>query len=880
MKQINIFIVAGFIQMSSLSSSAQAADITYPGASLAPSPFGSVPSSLFPGSSPSGNTVTITGGSIGGEAYGGVVNGPGDVSGNTVTVTGSPTIGALYGGRSAGGLVGGNTVIFNSGTVNSSIIGGRSTSGGATGNSVTVNDGNILTVVRGGQSDGGGEASHNSVTVTGGTVGSNVEGGSSASGTAAGNTVLVTGGSFNFDIAGARAAGGGHALNNMVRIENLVTSRELLGGAVSGSGDARSNMLEVLNGATRGNAYGGFVATGNAVGNQLVIHGGTVNLSAHGGAASGGGTAGGNTVVLYGGTVNGNVYGGRVNSGSGGAGANTAVVSGGSVLGSVYGGQQRGTGPSSGNLAHISGGSVGTNVYGGYSEGGPADGNAVEFSGGAVAAKVYGGAGNGAAGATGNRVTISGGHFGNDIHGGFSAGGQATGNTVELSGTPDISAATIYGGLSGGGGDVFSGNTFNVDGFRGPAKGILNFETYNFTTPALGNGETQITITGGTPTGMDGTTVNLRGMAGGAPYLRPGDSIVLIDKVTGIPASANGGQVPKGIALLYDFDITTTDGALRATLRGRDVNPDVNVLPGGPAAAAAFMGHYADLLTGLASEKLLEPAERKAGPTVYAVSTGGKYRYTNGPSLDVRGVSFITGLDWRLPTESADTVLGVFFEGGFGDYDTRYGAGRSGAVKGDGNVNYHGAGVLGFVGLPSGPYAEASLRGGQVRTDFSSTYTRDFLGRDADYETSHAYYGAHGGLGLLWRPSERSVLDIYGKYLWLRQTSDDVDILGDNAHFKAIDSQRVRTGARFSHTLEKGFTPYAGVAYEYEFDGKARADVGGIALTGSSLQGGSVVGELGGVYKNPNGLFLELGVRGFEGTREGFAGRLQVGFEF
>ncbi len=828
-----------------------AADISFPGAPLATDPF-NVNNSLFPGGSLSGNTVTITGGNIPGDVYGGVVNGPADVSGNTVTVSGASTMNTLYGGRSAGGLVSGNSIIFNNGSVTNAVIGGRSGTGAALGNSVTIYDGNIASSVRGGQSDGG-EASS--------------------------NFVQVFGGNFGLDIEGGRSGLAGPALNNVVRIYNLTISREIVGGAATGSGDARGNELEIFNGATRGNIFAGRASMGNTADNRLILHGGDINLSAHGGHSESGSSTG-NAVIMLGGTVHGNAYGGRIENGGGNAEGNTAVVFGGSVAGSVYGARHRGSGPAVGNLAQLFNGSVGADFYGGYSASGPATDNVAEIAGGSVAGGVYGGFNNNAAGAAGNRVTIAGGRFGNDIHGGFSAAGPATGNTVNLAGMPDISAATLYGGLSPGGGDAFSGNTFNVNGFRGSAKGILNFENYNFFTPALGNRDTQISITGGVPTNMAGTTVKLWGMEGGPPYLRPGDSIVLIDKVTGTPASADGGQVPKGALLIYDFDISTSDGTLRASLRDRRANPDAGILPAGQTAALAFLHNYTDLITGLAADKLLEPEERRAGPTVYAVGAGGVQHYVSDSSVSLRGASLLTGIDWRPPLRDLNLTVGAFFETGHGVYNAGWERGRFGAIEGEGAMRYYGGGVLAVAGLPFGFYAEASLRAGSVQSDFSSRYTVAHLGRSAEYELSQAYYGAHAGLGRLWRINEHARLDVYGKFLWLRQGGGETDMLRETVSFKPADSQRWRGGARLSYDLPGGFTPYIGAAYDYEADGEVRAEAGGVSFSSSPLRGGSVIGELGCAYKGSGGLIFDLTAKAFGGIRSGVAGRLLVGFEF
>ncbi len=454
---------------------------------------------------------------------------------------------------------------------------------------------------------------------------------------------------------------------------------------------------------------------------------------------------------------------------------------------------------------------------------------------------VYGGENRGTGASAGNLVAISGGRFGFNIYGGSSAGGAATGNTVELSGAPNLSAAIIYGGMSSGAGDMFTGNIFTALGVRGPVVGIHNFEKYNFFLPAdLSNGQTMFSISGVSPTDMIGATVTLLGIGGGE-VLNPGDGVVLIGKTSGAPAVVNASNVPKGAALLYDFDVSTTGGVLRAAVRRKRANPDAEVLSAGSAASAAFLGQSSKLIT-----RLPTPEERNAGLTAYAVTSGGSHRYSD-PSLDVNGVSVPTGLNWNSP-EKDNTRLGVFFEAGGGEYDADQ-RGGGGSAKGDGEIRYYGGGILGMVGLPAGLYAEASLRAGRVHTDFGSDHSREALGQDAGYDLSSPYYGAHAGIGGQGRITGNTFVDVYGKYMWLKQEGSEASILGDSVRFDSVDSQRVKAGVRFSHRFSQGFIPYIGTAYAYEMDGEARAEVEGVSLASSPLRGGTGMGEAGVAYR-------------------------------
>ncbi len=992
-----------------------AADIVYPGASLATSPFGTA-NSLFPTGSLNENTVTVTGGTILGEVYGGVINGPASVSDNTVEVSGTPTIGTIYGGRSSGGLVSGNAVLLLGGTINNAVIGGRSASNSATGNNITIFGGSIASVVRGGQSDSSGgnavsntvaihggsivglisgglattgqardntvtfgnatssggimggnsslAALDNNVTVTSGTINQLVFGGRSSTGEASGNTVLLLGGALSSDVFGGQSGGSGQAANNRVLASGAQVGTSVWGGhsfsgsgnvlnntvqisgsaridvgvhgGETGSGSASGNSATVSGGSVGGSVFGGNTTSGNASGNSATVSGGSVAGSAYGGYSQGGGSLGNNTARLTGGAITGDLAGGNIAAGggsvtnnqafvsggsvrdvyggitrqpgaNGAVSGNTAAIEGGSVLGSVYGGRNLGNGASAGNTARLSSGSVAAAMYGGFSTGGAATGNMVEISGGGVTGPVYGGFNNSAAGATGNKLTISGGTFGNDVHGAFSASGAATGNSVELSGAPNLAAARIFGGRTSGAGNVFSGNTLTTLNVRGPVVGIFNFEQYSFFLPAsLGNGQSMFPVSGGVPTDMTGTTVTMLGIEGGGELLVPGDSVVLIGSATGIPATVHATQVPKGPLVLYDFDVSTSDGTLRASLRAASGNPDAGVLPVGPEAAGALLGRSGDLLADIAAD-WMEPEARQARPSVYAIAGGSAYRYTGSSlaSLRVTGASVVTGRNWHAEEPAA--TLGLFFEAGTGKYDARYHSARSGVLSGDGDLGYYGGGALAMLELSSGLYADTALRAGMMDLRFRPSGPVNALGQNAAYRLDSPYVGAHVTLGWRARLMERTMGDIYGTYLWLHQAGDTADILGESVRFRSMNEHRARAGARLSRQLSAGVAPYAGAGYEHTEGGSARLRTRDAAFNAVNPDDDSFFAEIGLSYRNiagveptgvasaaaapagrvravpaaaGRGLSLDLHLKGFVGGREGVEGRFLIGYRF
>ena len=692
--------------------------------------------------------------------------------------------------------------------------------------------------------------SNNSVTVTGGTIG--------------------TIGADGYVFGGWSYTPGMEVRGNRVSISGGTVGFGVYGG-YSFNGNATGNSVSISGGGTVGqNVFGGYSDFDAATGNSVTLSGGTVGQNVYGGYSFNG-NATGNSVTLGGGTVGQNVYGGR--SGSGNATGNSVGMSGGSVGQSVYGGYSANSGNATGNSVNMSGGTVGRDVIGGFSFNGNAASNSVTLTGGTMSRNVFGG--------------VS-----------WTAGQAATNNTVTLAGPADVSASILFGGFVGNpftltplAGDAVTGNTLNVRGFQGSVAGARNFQNYTLALPASYDpSRPLLTITGAEAVNLNNTNVAFEGgtLAGGGQALRAGQALILIDKTTGQPVSLTAaGRLMQGISLEYGYQLGAGND-LRATVTSVGVAPKAKSLSEGRLAGLAFVNQGYDLLIGQGMQSALFASGQQPGGLVpFAAFQGGSSRYDTGSHVDVDGFSLLTGLAWSRDFMPHKITLGAFFEGGWGNYDSHNSFDGFASVAGDGDTSYVGGGVLARWDLTGtaakGLYVDASFRAGQVKNDFSSDDLRDGFGRKADYDSSSAYYGAHAGLGYIWSITDKASLDFSTRYIWTRQDSDSVTLsTGDPARFEAADSQRWRSGARFSYAVNEYITPYAGAYYDHEFDGKARATTYGYRIDAPDLAGGTGVGELGLTWKpvKDSGFSMDLGVQGYTGVREGVSGSLQLKLEF
>ncbi|MCL1980001.1 MAG: autotransporter outer membrane beta-barrel domain-containing protein, partial [Proteobacteria bacterium] len=576
---------------------------------------------------------------------------------------------------------------------------------------------------------------------------------------------------------------------------------------------------------------------------------------------------------------------------------NSVTISGG-TMNYVYGGNSY-IGDATGNSVTISGGTVNGNVYGGNSWSGNATGNSVTISGGEVGQNVYGGYSDSDA-ATGNSVTISGGEIGQDgevgqdgygVYGGASLIGDTTYNTVTISGSPTFGPTTnLWGGKSDGD-DSFTGNTLNVWNYRGSSvPGVQHFQYYNFILPASLKGlEVTGTVDFSGPGGATSTVTGVSIMGGGrAPQV--GKSISLIHADAGLQGGTitNNGAIlagKKGATLNLSFRLDQQANDLYAVVERVRAAPETKVLSEGFLSGVALVNQGADLAAGQGmAEAVRASMESKYGLGVFAAFSGGWSRYDTGSHTDLSSISLLAGVSKGIDLTPGRLTLGLFFEYGNGSYDTSNSFSGINA-DGDGDIDHIGGGIIGRMDFanagPGHVYTEASLRAGSVSNEYRNAHLRDSLGRHASYDADSAYYGLHLGVGYIWNVNDKAALDLYGKYFWTRVQGDDVILsTGDPVGFDGVDSHRLRIGTRFSYAADTRFTPYAGVAYEHEFDGKAAATTYGYAIDEPDLQGGTGVGEIGLKLKPAQDLSLDLGVQGYVGTREGVSGSLRIKYEF
>lgn len=818
----------------------------------------------------SGNTMTITDSTVmaKGGLYGGlIIYGPGLAArDNAVTIEGEDTsvTGNIYGGYNPYGDAAGNRVEIDGGTVNAdgahAVYGGAG-NGVVSGNAVTVGGGAVGGPIYGGQ--GAGTVSNNTVTLSGGTVNHAVYGGQ-GDGMVSGNTVALTGSVLEQGVAIYGGQGNGTVEGNRVLVDDAdgTVGNTLYGGA--GSGLVKGNEVELHSGTASGKLYGGS-GSGTVNGNTVTISGGTVanGASVHGGQS--GSRAVYNAVRVTGGTVeaNASLYGG---SGAGTIAGNTVDITGGFVAGRVYGAS--GTGSVVSNVVTVNGGTLekGSIIYGGYGRGTVAA-NVVVLANGTVTGDVYAGASSDENGSRDVKY-----------------------NLMTLSGGVDVSGADLYGyngNVSGGGNTLVVDHTWQSAYSGGNfVQSVQNFDALvlqDVTWAPEGSTDTPVISIGAGD--LTHTTVRLV-LSPDSPLPTADGHMDLIhmdstqhDSVDALKTHYEGQGVlySRGVAVIGRLPVYEGGDAADFQVGSgtAERNPQTDVVADSRLVSLAFLNQGADL----ASDSLdLLDSRYGWGLRTFGLVYGSNSRYDAAGGFRIRGWNGVAGVGGMHPERKGELAWGLFYETGTGRYDADNSF-LGVNFTGRGSLHYHGGGAAVRYTAESGAYCEASFRAGTLdsaMTDAVMDGKQDFYG----FDSRSSYWGAHAGAGWKTRRGEGE-WDLYGKYFHTEVDGGSLSIGGDRFEFSGMTSDRLRLGARYTARAEGAWSPYAGLAWEYEFDGAGAMRAGGFEAPEESLRGGTVIGEAGVTWRPSDSRWrASLLLRGYAGERDGVSGTAQISYSF
>ncbi len=544
-----------------------------------------------------------------------------------------------------------------------------------------------------------------------------------------------------------------------------------------------------------------------------------------------------------------------------------------------------------------------------------ADNNIVNIDNSSVVGQYIVGGRNDRGQANNNVVSIKENNFvGVKIIGGWSEFGSANNNIIEINGYNNLISSSLYGYYAEEKSEnsEFKNNTLIVNDFNGGINEVANFNKVTFnnlkwnTAAVSENNEVDISGTKipefKTDGGMyvekfDNVDAIEIGKLGNN-NLKTGDKAWLIftPKNNNDEISKFNGQEFKnysGVAkivsgnLLYEDDVELTGsddsgttpqpvGALSAVVTGVERNKQVDLVASNRAVAAAFVNQGTDLIADS-----LDTLSRdgKYGVKTFAAVHGNRSKYDVNSDIKINGWSTIVGVGAENEHNGGDFSWGVFYENGSGNYRT-YNDFNNEFFRGDGSLVYNGGGIAARYENSHGVYTEGSLRAGMLKSEMTDALSDGE--NKYGYESETAYYGAHIGVGKIFSLGDDSDLDVYGKFFHTYTEGDSFNVADDEFEFDSINSDRLRIGARVTSNKENKFSTYYGLAYEYEFNGDAEMRAAGMKAPTQSLQGSSVMAEIGLNYQPaPDSPWsFDLNMRGYAGERQGGSFNVQATYTF
>ena len=545
-----------------------------------------------------------------------------------------------------------------------------------------------------------------------------------------------------------------------------------------------------------------------------------------------------------------------------------------------------------------------------------ADNNIVNIDNSSVVGQYIVGGRNDRGQANNNVVSIKENNFvGVEIIGGWSEFGSANNNIIEINGYNNLITTSLYGyyAKEKSENSEFKNNTLIVNDFNGGIMEVANFNKVTFnnlkwnTAAVSENNLVDISGTKIPEFKTDGgmyvaiidnvDTIEIGKL--GNNNLKTGDKAWLIftpknnnNKIIKFDRQKfkNYSGVAKIVSgnLLYENDVELTGsndsgttqtlpvGALSAVVTGVERNKQVDLVASNRAVAAAFVNQGTDLIADS-----LDTLSRdgKYGVKTFAAVHGNRSKYDVNNDIKINGWSTIVGVGAENEHNGGDFSWGVFYENGSGNYRT-YNDFNNEFFRGDGSLVYNGGGIAARYENSHGVYTEGSLRAGMLKSEMTDALSDGE--NKYGYESETAYYGAHIGVGKIFSLGDDSDLDVYGKFFHTYTEGDSFNVAGDEFEFDSINSDRLRIGARVTSNKENKFSTYYGLAYEYEFNGDAEMRAAGMKAPTQSLQGSSVMAEIGLNYQpTPDSPWsFDLNMRGYAGERQGGSFNVQATYTF
>ncbi|MBQ7704042.1 MAG: hypothetical protein IJT73_01230, partial [Selenomonadaceae bacterium] len=491
------------------------------------------------------------------------------------------------------------------------------------------------------------------------------------------------------------------------------------------------------------------------------------------------------------------------------------------------------------------------------------------------------------------------------IYGGqiwIGSSGNATDNMIYISGNPNLTSATLYGGYAPKG--ISSGNTLEIHTTGLTAQNISDFQIVKFYLPSNVDTNTPVLSLSAINTDISGAQV-LAGVEGNA-NLKSGDTVTLLTNAGTITDTGTTyGKLTEGVSLTYDLTVKKDgDNKIIATIGSDDSggdddnnNDDDNDGTSGGGSGGGTFNDKMEILTKFVPPIIPPVPEpvfdfdsegldgffdtENKGWEIFANAGGGPMRYkVNNGHIDTTNQNVDLGAARKVSNmANVMTIAPVI------DYqNTNYDSYLNDGTRARGNSKYTAGGFVFRSMNRNGFYYEGSFRAGQAKTDFASE-DLDTTGQfgTVTYDTSQTILNGHLKLGKYIRFDKNNLLNVYGFYYHTHQGGSNADLSsGEHYNFSSANAGRLRLGYRLTTRTSKISQIYTGLAYQYEHDSGVKASYKGYSTSGKSHNGSSGMLELGWIIKpvKDNPWAVDINATGWIGNQRGFKSMAKISKSF
>ena len=347
---------------------------------------------------------------------------------------------------------------------------------------------------------------------------------------------------------------------------------------------------------------------------------------------------------------------------------------------------------------------------------------------------------------------------------------------------------------------------------------------------------------------------------------------VFVDRLWELDGQVESGAWADGLQIV-NGDLMSGD--LLISVGEEKANSNSKTLAESFLGSVAFINQGAEFIADEGMRAMVGAAE-VGKVSVFGAIHGGTSRYETGSHVDVDGVTLATG----AVTKVGSLMVAGFVEAGWASSESHVSG-----TKGDGDHDYYGFGTALRYSFENPFYIDGSARFGWASTEFNGRYADASAKYDAD-----SFYGSmHVGVGYVFDLTEKTDLDVYGRYV-LTYLEGDTTGLGtaDGERFDMDDTMThaFRIGARLTGEINESAGWRFGLAYEHVADGDAESDVIASGIRASldvpTLEGDTGIVEAG-IMVRPNGTSpwsANIGIKGYVGDREGVSGNASIVYSF